>query len=137
MALTKHETHNSNIYLNEAHKKGEVTKGYLKGVKQVEGGKFGPQWAFVMIDKENGEEKTVVVGGRAKYVAINIATHLGLVALPSDEKKKKLIQKGMERDKELLGFYVEIVPNGIKEENGRVSTVFEFLVDKDLPLVGL
>jgi hypothetical protein len=132
MALTKHETHNANIYLNDAHKTGEVTKGYLKGVKKVEGGKYGPQWAFEMIDKDTGEEKTVVTGGSAKYVAMNLAMHLG--QLPVEEKAKNSIV----RDKELLGFYVEIVPTGsYKNKTGQTVNSFEFLVDKDLPLVGV
>jgi hypothetical protein len=132
MALTKHETATSITYLNEAHKRGDTVKGYLKTVKQITGGKFGPQWAFVMIDKDADEEKTVVAGGSAKYVAMNLAMHLGLLEI---EPKAK---GGIERDKGLLGFYIEISPNGsYQNKTGQTVNSFEIAVDKDLPLEGV
>ena len=132
MALTKHETSTgSNIFLNEAHKKGETVKGYLKTVKQITGGKFGPQWAMIMVDKDSGEEKTVVTGGTAKYVAMNLAMHLGM--LPVEAKAKG----GIERDKGLLGHYIEISPaDSYVNKTGQTVSAFEIAVDKDLTLKG-
>jgi len=111
-------------FLNAFHKEGKKIAGWLKGVSAHDSN-FGRTWAFLIVDSE-GNERKYVSGGNAKYVANNLAQHLGLI--PSEPLRAAEVK----RDSEMLGHYVEITPAGsYKNKRGQEILSYTFAVDKE------
>lgn len=108
---------------------GAAITGYLKGILPEEG-KFGTQYNFSMVNNETGEEFKLYPAGTAKYVAQNIAQHLGLA------KFEKAKPENVANDAKLVGYLVRITKTGsyIQKATGKQISTFEFARDPDKKL---
>lgn len=103
---------------------GEAVTGYLKAISE-EMGKFGKQYNLIMQPEDGGTEFKVYPAGTAKYVAQNIAQHIGMA------KFDKATPDAVERDAKMLGHLIRITKTGsyVQKATGKEVATFQF--DRD------